>query len=498
MKNGLRKKVLLAVGHRQLEEYLESQLDKEFEFVGTTVYREGILRAVGQKSPDIVVIRETLNGSENIMSIVYSIRANYPDVRIIFLAGDREPGDELLAALVNYGVYDILNGSNIPAQRIVSLIRRGNSYNDVKHFQPVPLLDEERNKMLFEAPEGKKGEVEIIEVIREVEVGNKGQTFIESDPIYEPRDEEDEEDEEDKKDKGKLIDKIRFPKIPTIKQKREKEVQTFSGLGSIASEKIITFIGGKSGVGTTSIAINTAFLLASKGYEVIYVEFNEKYPAVSYWYELGLTSCGIDSCIEALNQKKYGEIKKAIIKTKNLKEIPSSMQRNYKVFPNTLDFMFFSKEYLSGLKKELKGQNSKELFLHLMYQLGYDFVIIDVSSDMENEATQNGLIFSNRVFSVITQDVSSVGYHMFNINNLEKKGIDIISKSNYVVNRYTRSNFSLKDIGGWIETDKLLTVPAYEKDFINANLDGLPVVMHSKNPELISSIERIVTTILTK
>lgn len=484
---------MLAVGHRQLEEYLKSQLDKEFEFVGAVVYREAVLRAVGQKSPDIVVIRETLSGSENIMSLVYSIRTNYPNVRIIFIAGNREPGDELLATLVNYGVYDILNGSNIPAQKIVSLIRKPNTYSDVKHFQPVPLLDEERNRVLFEAPEAKK-EVEVIEIINE---GNKNEVKDEETKIiYEPPNEEIEDDDEE--EKLKFINKIRLPKVD-IGRQRKKETQTFTGIGSVASERIITFVGGKSGVGTTSIAINTAFLLAKKGYKVIYVEFNEKYPAVSYWYELGFTIHGIDSCIEALNEKRYGDIKKAIIRTKDLKNTPSSMQRNYKHFPDSLDFMFFSKEYLSGLKNKLKKQDSKELLLHLMYQLGYDFVIIDVSSDMENKATQNGLIFSNRVFSVITQDVSSVGYHVFNINQLRKMGIDIASKNIYIVNRYIpNSDFTLKDIGGWIETDRILAIPACDKDFINSNLEGLPVVIYSRNPELISSMEKVVTTILTK
>ena len=187
---------MLAVGHRQLEEYLKSQLDKEFEFVGAVVYREAVLRAVGQKSPDIVVIRETLSGSENIMSLVYSIRTNYPNVRIIFIAGNREPGDELLATLVSYGVYDILNGSNIPAQKIVSLIRKGNNYNDVKHFQPVPLLDEERNKILFEPPEAKK-EVEVIEIIKNE---NRGEEKDEENKVFHepPIDDTKENDEEER------------------------------------------------------------------------------------------------------------------------------------------------------------------------------------------------------------------------------------------------------------------------------------------------------------
>ena len=137
MKNGLRKKVLLAVGHRQLEEYLEAQLNKEFEFVGTTVYREGILRAIGQKSPDIVVVRETLNGTENIMSIVYSIRTNYPDVRIVFIAGNRIRR-RTSYTLVNYE-FTIFQMVQI-YQHKNSFTHKPNIY--VMHFQPVPLLDE--------------------------------------------------------------------------------------------------------------------------------------------------------------------------------------------------------------------------------------------------------------------------------------------------------------------------------------------------------------------
>ena len=101
------------------------------------------------------------------MSIIYQIRTSYPNLRIIFLAGNRVVGDELLANLVNYGVYDILYGESIPANKIVSLIRVGNKYSDVKHLQPVPLLDEDRNKMLFEAPDVPNG-VEVIEVIRKL------------------------------------------------------------------------------------------------------------------------------------------------------------------------------------------------------------------------------------------------------------------------------------------------------------------------------------------
>lgn len=470
------KKVLLAVGHRQLEEYLKLQLDKEFSFVGATVYKEGIMKAIEQKVPDIIIIRETLDGTENIMSVVYKIRSNYPDIRIVFLAGNRKVGDELLATLVNYGVYDILNGANISAQKVISLVRTANSYNDVKQFQPVPLLDEERNKILFEAPE--------VEIIKEV-------VFRDTETI------EDRELVESKTDE-KSINRVKLLQVSKDKES-ENVSQVFTDINNnIVNEKIITFIGGKNGVGTTTLAINTAFAIANKKNKVIFIEFNDKYPAVSYWYELGFISQGIETCIENITDKNYADINKSIIRSVDLKKQKTNMQKNYKKFPNTLDFMFFSKEHLFNYKKQVKMENFKELFLYFIYQLGYDFVIIDVPSDTENKATQNALIFSNKVFSVVTQDISSIGYYLSNINNLRKMGINIDLKNNLILNKYIRSDFTQKDIKEWVEVDKMLVVFDFSKDFIDANFEGIPAIIKNQNVELLSNINNIINIITNK
>lgn len=511
------KKVLLAVGHRQLEEYLKSKLNKEFIFVGTTVYREGVLRAIGQKAPDIVVLRETLDGSENIMSIVYQIRANYPDVRIVFIAGNREPGDELLANLVNYGVYDVLYGANIQARKIVLLIRKGNTYAEVKHLQPVPVLDENRNRMLFKAPT-------ISKEVNEHKNDSSEQRKKENEKAKQDIDKEKENENEKKSqvDKGKkevspkktntvtvdektkknnnkgLFESFKIPKLREDNNKSKKKMQTFSGITEVVNERIITFIGGKNGVGTTSIAINSAFLLAEKGYKVVYIELNDKCPSVSYWYELGFNSEGIDTCLESISKNRYEKIDEAIVKTKKIREEKTPMKKNYKRFPETLDFMFFSKRYMAGLKDKVEFSNFKELYLYLMYQMNYDYVIIDVLPDINNGATQSALVYSNKVFSVITQDISSIGYHLFNLNTLEKRGFNLLSKNNFIINFYEKAFFREKDIKKWLDIDEVLIVPFCNKDFIEANFKGLPVVFNSKNRDLLVSINEIVSIIMKK
>lgn len=516
-------KVLLAVGFRQLEEYLEKQLRKEFVFIGNTVYREGIIRAIGQKKPDIVVIRETLSGNENIMSIIYEVRSKYPKTRIVFVAGNRDPGDELLANLVNYGVYDILQGEKIQANQIISLIRQPNEYKDVKHLQPVPILDEQKNRVLFQAPQATEKEI-IKEIYLEKEsqseeiVEEKKQFSIEkekspkiSQPYMDDDNEEDLSIEKDKQKKGffsKLteiadvtkIDREEKPKKEE-KQKKEtkiKETLTSPNINQIENsrQKIITFIGGKGGVGTTSLSLNTAILLAKRNYKVMYIEFNDIMPSASYWYQLGLVDDGIDTCLEALDGNRLDKISDAIISSKSLKEKDSTMKKNYKKLPNSLDFLFFSQHYLANREKiDIDLSTSKELYLHLLFQADYDFVVLDVPYDISNQATVNGLIYSNKIFTVVTQDVCTIGYNLFNLHELESRGINLKKKNNYIVNKFEKTNLSLKEIKEWIGTDNLITVPLANKDFVNSNLMGLPISLYTKNQELknaLTSIEKII------
>lgn len=446
------KKILLAVGHRELEDYIENKLSKKYEFVGKTVYKEGIIKSIVECAPDILIIRETLPGNENIMNIIYEIRNNYGNIRIIFIAGKRKIGDQLLSTLVSYGIYDIIFGENIQAGSIISLIEKKNNYNDVKHLQPIPVLDEKRNKIFFEQREIENSELT-------------------------------EEDIFPKDKKKKQLSFYKKTEKEKIKKKIEEKNQN--------EKKIITFLGGKPGVGTTSIAVNTAFQLAVNGFKTIYLEFNPSTPSVCYWYELGLISEGIDTALDNLKKERYKEVQNAIIKTINLKK----QNDNYKGFPNCLDFMFFSKEYLSRLKNDSNSLSSKDLFMYLLYQLNYDYVVIDVPSDIYNESTLDALMFSNKIFSVITQDISSIGYYLFKIWELEKRNINVLFKNTYILNLYQIANFDIKEIKEWLNINDLIIMPLILQDFVDANFHGMPVIFNTQNQEFLDNIEKIINNI---
>ncbi len=485
-------KVLLAVGFKQLEDYLIRTLKNEFIFVGQTVYREGIIRAIGQKSPDIVVIRETLEGNENILQIIYDIRSLYPKIRIVYLAGKRQQGDELLATLVGYGVYDILVGGNIKADAVVALIRNPNGYTDVKHYQPVPVLDEKNNKVLFTPP---APEVIVVERDPASVDGKEPQstdnvprekvfTLPSSDNV--PTEKKDVEPP-----RSSLLDKFIAKPSPSPAPRS----------GIVTKQKIVTFMGSVGGVGCSSIAFSTALLVAQKGFRTIFVEFDEKTPLISFLYEIGHFGTGIDTALMGIQEEDHDKINEAIIRTTELKKTDDIMVKNYKKFPNTLDFMFFSTRYLTKdetdeMFEPIDMGLTEKLFLHLLFKAEYDFVILAVPNDIAHDATRNALMYSNRIFMTVTQDVCSIGYSLRKVEEMNRRKIQTKDKLYYVINKFDESRLSLKDIIDWLKNKNVLTVPCLNKDFVNANYLGMPVALYSRNPLLRNSLQEIEKTII--
>lgn len=500
----LKNKVLLAVGHEELENFIEAQLNNEFLFIGNATYKEAIIRAVGQKNPHIIVIRETLAGSEDILSIIYELRTRYSDLRIIFVAGDRDAGDEFLMELVSYGIYDILYGTTIQANMIVSLIRKANTYAEVKEFHPGPQLSLGSNKDNdFRVKAIKEKEIQRVakkeEVSEDIEIEDTcldeevqdepvKSTFIEkvkTKNVEFKEVKEKKENKEDKEEKKEIFKSARKKEVKTEEAGVENSPgKVFANIGEkrLSKEKIITFIGGKNGVGTSSIAFSSAALLASQGKKVIYIELDDEKPSTSYIYELGHISKGIDNCLNQINKGNYKAINDSIIKTADLKNKENYLS-GYKKLPKTLDFLFFSKSYIADLAKQTDLSKFKELFLYIKYQLGYDYVFIDIGLPLSSIAVQDSIVYSDLVVSVISQDIASIGYHLFDLDVLEKKGFFIKDKSYYVVNKYIDCKFGLKKIKEWINTDKVFSVSVHSKGFIESNYNGVPFVLSGgRNP----------------
>ena len=773
-----KKKIMFAIADRETEDYLKTVIKEDCpdtEIVGIVTYKEKVIQKVNQLEPDILLLRETLPGTLNITELLFELRYSYPNVRIIFLAGDRKPGDTFLITLVTYGIHDLLIGGHHKISDIIELINIPNTFKDINHLIPKATLNEVTNSMQFASPlivETSKKNVVVIEEDRKntkidkvnshknkIKLGNmknkkekvdnnlkinknikndelliddnqydddfkfdyddtnyKNQlptSIIEEDRISKQYnnsnnstkkmskiDEIFEEDEDDidfvfgfddtnseskddfndtnseskddfndtnseskddidfvfdfddtslenedniktninnkqfnskedsnlgnndfifededfmididindikdnkdipindilieeehedlslkdkstknesnefkieksneinsnskykyknKKDKKQIsknieenynlkdlakeidslneknkigLDMIEEDYINNINynndmfidssddfeqefissknNKKEKPTKTIFSKNSnnsnviISRQKIISFIGGKGGIGTSSIAINSATKLAQSGYKVIYIELNSIHPTIGYWYQIGHLNKGIETAVKSVENGRLEEINKSIIKASLLKK---ENKKLYKNLSSNLDFLLFSKQetILKDKNKSFNPNALKDLFLKLMIDIGYDFVVLDLDFDLNNMYTITSLNFSNSIYSVISQDVSSLAYLLFKIEELEKKGYKIKDKSKYIINRYENNGveISLKNLKEWLNCKNLYTIPNNNKDFINANALSIPLISYTRDEKIQKCFEDIISNILS-
>lgn len=556
------KKVFLAIGMKGMEEFLKKQLANDYKFVGEAIYREAIISNALQTNPDIIILRETLSGSKSILDIVYEVRLQLPDTRVIFLASDRKPGDSLLAELVGNGVYDIMTGNRLSVPDLINIIQEPNKFSDVAMYRPKTSINAQTRETIFEAPPVK-------EVVTQV----KQTVFVEGEepPILPPsygqgtakgesntpkgedspkkverkpkrnrrrflKDKPEPVPSQEKKDIEEIElppveEEIELPPIELDVPKIEKQPrripkpqpiervepvkpeptpipqpptyspqnQTFNSLNS--KQKILTFVGGDHGVGNSQVAFNTAMSLGKRGFKTIFIELKEEGSTIEYLYQLALADKGLDYALNNLSQENFEGLASSII---NIEEVQSQnrspiLAEAYKKFPSSVDYLFFSPDYVLERdlsKKKVEPAQLKELCMHLFFQLGYHYIVLDTEPNLFNPFSEVALGFGTHVFYTLTQDVCHIGRAVRNISEVNKR-INIVDKLYYIVNKFDdKADLSVKDIQEWLKADIELTIPELHKDFVNANMNGQPVSFYSKNKSIEKSFEKVANYIL--
>ena len=95
------KKVLFALNHKATEDFVTERLGPDYIIVNAVTYREAVLSALPGAGADILVFRDSLDGSIDITRLFEQIRTEYPEIRIVFICGERPKGDKMLAAIVS-------------------------------------------------------------------------------------------------------------------------------------------------------------------------------------------------------------------------------------------------------------------------------------------------------------------------------------------------------------------------------------------------------------
>lgn len=159
-------KLLYAVQAKAIEDIVTSSLAAQTDggtvVVGSAGYREQVLPSLKQSGADILLYREDLKGSLDIFELMKSIRENFPEVRVVFIANGHQSTSKLLCSLVFLGIYDIINEKSIPPATIVDYILHPRNFGDVAKFFHTEYMDEYLPETPAEQPSsggghGKKG-----------------------------------------------------------------------------------------------------------------------------------------------------------------------------------------------------------------------------------------------------------------------------------------------------------------------------------------------------
>lgn len=588
----MKKKIIFAIGEQKVEDYIKGVIKDDFILSSVVIYREGILNAIRKYKPDVIVIREFISGSENIFNIMFKIREEFPETRIVFIAGDKEPGDEILAQLILRGILDIICGESILVDQIIEKIKKPSTHKDVEYLLPKFNVNNltsasDKNYILKEKQILDKVEMETknIEIIKEIpksedetvtEKEDLANSFIKNalnlkkleitkekstkpklnqkENLFVPEDEIEIEinpevakkekldaAEEIKKKRKKIsntskenveiVDKkstnisekvalisgvfnrtnkneeTEKPEISNDKNSQSSNIfSLFQRKGKkkkdqkeiIGRGKILTFVGGKGGTGNTVNALNMAVTLAESNKNVIYVEVNKNISSIGYWFEL-IFQEGFDNASKKMKQSLLEEIEDSIIFGEDLVEgvYDGPLSKNYKKYPRTLDYMAFSGRYLTrGINEEdeldeIINSEAKNLYLHLLFQMGYDFVILDVPPLVNDPLVIEAVKNSNYVFFSNTQNLSGLGNSLYMIEAWKKyfsfneKGVI------HLINRYQHFSLNDKKLQEFLNSKNVIYIPDVGIEIDKALYDGYLPLFKIKDANYKDAFEKM-------
>lgn len=645
-------KILFAINHSAAEQKISELVsNEENKVVGTVVSQDSVKDFIDSTSVDILVFREELVGEEDDFEFVIKLKMNTPNLRIVFIAGDRAPGDKNLAKLVSYGIYDIIAGQSVKVQEIANKIITPTGFNEAVKYLPNKFMkkgvfseedlsnveNEDISKTntenvkietsTLEEPEKpqpqpkeqkapktfgmslkdklkqrtQKNKEEITEEennISKIETSDLSSNLDETNipepeksdnkddlfnkPIQNiPREEVDPSlpdeinlDDFEEEDNEEILN-IEYQQIPNqnnqkldnankafnkrvysasdeelenvkklLKEQEKKNKQLekqlkqqvassqkalsekdkliksvhdeFSMLeqqfDSNSKQRVVMFYSVMPGVGTSTIALNTATYLALKKYKVAYIEFNEYLPTLAYWYDLSELEEGLENCFLGIESRTYQDIPKNIITKQKILNLKSDLREKHEKYPELLNYLIFSESYINrGEINKVSPNTLKDLMLTLLYKEGYDYVILDMYSHTDHSLLEMASIFSSSNVFVMTQDVVTIGNSLRKFASLEASGLDFemlnVSVENkrksmeptenyknfYVINKFNDSSlFTRKKISAWLNTDKkIITIPENSTEILNSTYKGLPTILISKNKEFVFQIKKL-------
>lgn len=549
--------IFFAIGNVSVEQKIQSLLDQEgFQYTvcGAVNHKEAVLNEVPVKKPTVLIMKEGLSGSKpNIFQLAVNIRRNYPNTRIIFIAGDREEGDSSISNLVAFGIYDIIIGARIKIPDIVKLIIHPNVQSDVMYLLPKKgdIFTADDMKDLGDEIGKTRGEIntEITTIINlggvsegeeradEIDIGEmptapkdasgsvldklsgliptikvptgekKKEKTIENNDIESPEEIEEKpkrkyQEQEDDNYEEEYVPQKKRGRLLDFTQSRTKDGRIVS-----AKQRMVVFYSPKAGIGTTMTALNAACEAANRMKQrILLIEYNPTFSANAYWFDMPNSGYGLEDAILNVGID-YSTVSQAIIsKEKMLDKEDNDYVDGIKRFPNTLDFLLFSDSfYKKSVKPNFSFQNIEKLISYCLHNLGYDDIYLDIAANVPPDIVNNALVSSSKNVILLSQDVAIINNavmffyelnrmgHRFDIGlgDDELKEGNVLYKNIYVINRLTKTNFGLPKIRDWIHCKNICGIPENGGELLTYINGGYIPLTVSKSQDYKKSLQAL-------
>lgn len=556
-----------------------SKLNPEYEIVACVVHKDSVLDYLEGNGVDVVVLIEGLKGETDDFKFAIDLKMKYPELRIVFIAGARAPGDKQLAKLVSYQIFDILAGNRVSINDMVNRTIKPATWKEASIYLPNGGNDIFSEEELQQTNSSGVADVEnvdstVTEILSDENEHNQiggmslkerfnnkrnANKLSDDDLMSSPAANQNTKLSDDglvqeKKPRlaspiqkaapaaaaagvaaasvssaevaelkkrleaaEKKAQKAEAERIKALNQnkqmsdeydKLEQELRDLDKSRNVTSkQKVITFYGTVPGVGCTTCALNTAVYLAMKGQKVVYIEFNDVLPTLSYWFDLDSITNGLEKAFFGIETRNYQDIDKCIVTKEDILALKSDMNDKHAKYPENLHYMFFSAGYIkSGEIIQTNPNTLKDLLLFLLYKEGYDYIILDVYSHSDFHILETASIFSSVNVFVMTQDVVTIGASLKMFAALKSNGVEfeflkdatvkglsnVNYKNIYLINKYNNNILLNKPkIKNWLEAEKVTTIPENTADIINGSFKALPAILVSKNRDYMMSIQKL-------
>lgn len=132
----MKKKIMYGISAKEYEDYLTKKMQEngiEPIIVKAVTYREAILEYLPGSGAEVLIFRDSLNGSVDLGKILEQVRVDYPELQVIFICATTA-SDPILAKCVTLGIYDIINSNSVNAQEIVRHVLHPANFHDVYQY----------------------------------------------------------------------------------------------------------------------------------------------------------------------------------------------------------------------------------------------------------------------------------------------------------------------------------------------------------------------------